>query len=95
MTISRLIRFNMQELEMPVNEKQRLDLEVWDGKEWQAGRIIQQSATGPVRIRWKSGEDSPHNLENKEYRWTELTRTPAVATIRRSRGMLVCSSSQS
>ena len=69
--ISRLILFDMQDLEAPVSTQQDLSLELWDGKEWRSGRVIQQNATGSVRIRWDSGDETLHRLENEEYRWLE------------------------
>ena len=58
----------MQDLETPVSAQQDLNLELWDGKEWRAGRVVQQNATGSVRIRWDNGEESLHRLETEEYR---------------------------
>ena len=72
--ISRLILFDMQDLETPVSAQQDLNLELWDGKEWRAGRVVQQNATGSVRIRWDNGEESLHRLETEEYRWIERRR---------------------
>ena len=69
--ISRLILFDMQDLEAPVSPQQDLSLELWDGKEWRSGRVIQQNATGSVRTRWDSGDETLHRLENDENRWLE------------------------
>ena len=67
--ISRLISFDLQELQAPVDSAAPLCLEMVVGGAWLKGEITKQNATGAVFVKFENGSESVHRLEREEYRW--------------------------
>ena len=68
--ISRLIAYDLCEMESPIDEKKPLRMELLVRGTWVPGQVISQSTTGAVRLKLNNEKDTRFvDLHNEEYRW--------------------------
>ena len=85
--ISRVRKFELADLDIPLDEGP-LDIELYRGSTWVRGRVLSQSATGRVLVKFVDSADHSEewlDLVSQEYRWLYPLETVG-ATNRRLRG---------
>ena len=67
--VSRLIPFDLHELQAPIESDTPLVLEILEGTTWTKAEITKQNATGAVKLKFEDGSEKLVHLEREEYRW--------------------------
>ena len=65
---SRLIPFEIGNLESPIDNGE-LHLEILRGSTWMKAQLVQQNATGAVRLVFPDKREEVVDLATEEYRW--------------------------